>query len=284
MAGFTKKAIQVELSLVDSKFSNGSGDKTVDGLATSVSISKAGLPALNQCVVEIFNMKQEDVNTITTTSHINLKLNRNRITVKAGVAGQALSVVFKGEIVWAYGIYPSPDIGVHIEAMGGIYPALTVDRPFTFDGQISGKSMLRQFTEKMGYNFQDNGAKDRLLTDPAVNGSPLEKIQQVAKAMDLQAICDDEQIIISPWSKGLGGIIEVGKETGMIAYPQFNPSGIQVRHEYNPNFRQGGLIRVKSIVPRANGAWKIIKLEHQLQAFGAGPGWDTTIDGIYANG
>lgn len=284
MARYTKRAIKVELSLVDSKFSNGSGDKTVDGLATSVTISKCGLPALNQCAIEIYNMKQADVNTITTTSHINLKLNRNRVTVKAGDADGSLAVVFKGEIVYAFGIYPSADVGVRIEAMSGIYLALTAESPYTFDGAVSGKSLLRMFTEKAGYKFNDNGAPDVKLVDPVINGSPMEKIQQVAKHLGIQVICSDDQITASPWEKGIGSIIDVSSKTGMIAYPEFTSTGIRVRHLYNQNFVQGGLIRIKSIVPRANGVWKITKLEHNLQAFGAGPAWESTIEGIYTNG
>ena len=70
---------------------------------------------------------------------------------------------------------------------------------------------------------------------------------------------------------------------GMIGYPELNPNGIRIKHEWRPYFRQGGMIDVESIVPNASGIWKIIKMTHQLQSFGAGEAWDTTMEGMRIN-
>lgn len=273
------------MELVNTTFSNGTGSKTMEGLATSVMVSKCGFPSLNRCVVDINNMNQNDIATITTTTHMNLKLDRNIMTVKAGIADEGLSVVFKGEIILAHGSYPSPDLGVHIEAMTGSHPALTVAEPYTEKDQVSGKSLIKQFAGEIGYTVEDEvGAKDVMLTDPVLNGSPLEKIRQLGVHMDIQIIPDDMKIILAPWYVGIGDPVDVNKNTGLIGYPTINPYSIQFRAKYNPQFRQGGLVNLQSIVPRANGVWKITRLEHELQAFGAGPAWDTTIEGISTNG
>lgn len=276
-----QKVIAVDLELVETTFSNGTGKKTLEGLATSVSVSKCGFPALNRCTVEINNMRQDDIAAITMTHPFDLKLTRNAMTVKAGIAGEGMSVVFKGDIIRAHGVYPSPDLGVYVEALSGAYAALTVAEPHTVKDQVSGKSLIRKFAADIGWTVEDEaGARDMMLTDPVLNGSPFEKIQQLGRHMNIQIIPDDEKIILAPWHAGIGEPVKVSKHNGLVGYPSFSQYGIQFRAKYSPLFRQGGLVEVESIVPGAKGVWKIIKLEHELQAFGAGAAWETSLEGM----
>lgn len=282
-----QKAIEVELDVTTfgDQFSSGEGTKVITGLACRVSIQKAGLPSLCRSTVEIWGMKQDDIATITTLSHENYKLQLKKMTVKAGNAGESLEVAFKGEIFLAYGIYDSPDIGVHIEAMNGVYQSVVPKGQYSKKGQVSGKTLIQEWADEMSWKFEDNQAPDVMLTDPVFTGSPLEKAEQCARAMDLQLIAEDEKMILSPWYLGRqGATMECSKDTGMIGYPYFDPNGIRFRHEYNSKFLLGGTANVQSIVPKATGEWKIVKVEHELEAWGAGAAWDSSLWCVYPMG
>ena len=68
----------------------------------------------------------------------------------------------------------------------------------------------------------------------------------------------------------------------MLGYPVLTNEGVEVRGLYNPAFRLGGLVKVESIVPRASGVWRIIKLSHELTAFDPGGGpWESRMVTFY---
>lgn len=74
----------------------------------------------------------------------------------------------------------------------------------------------------------------------------------------------------------------LNKDTGMLGYPVLTNEGVEVRGLYNPAFRLGGLVKVESIVPRASGVWRIIKLSHELTAFDPGGGpWESRMVTFY---
>lgn len=283
----TRKNISVELVLMGASFGGeeGGNTKTVEGLACDVTIQKCGLPARNTATIKIFNMKQEDIEKITTLSPVKLEYRtRNIVTVKAWPEDKGPSVVFKGEIFLAYGIYESPDLGVHIEAQTGLIPAVTPSQPFTKPGEVKWKEIVESAVSEMdGYTFENVDVPEKILTDPVINGSPLPKIQEVARELDFQVICDDMKVTTMTWEKPLGNAVKVNATTGMVGYPSLNPNGIKLTHDWRPEFRQGGAIDVESIVPQASGIWKIVKLHHHLQSYGAGSAWDTIIDGIRIN-
>ncbi len=74
----------------------------------------------------------------------------------------------------------------------------------------------------------------------------------------------------------------LNKDTGLLGYPVLSNEGIQLKALYNPSFRLGGLVEVESIVPKASGTWRIIKLTHDLAAFDAKGGpWESQMTTYY---
>jgi hypothetical protein len=277
----TQKIVEVDLILRVNEFVGGGNTKTINGLACSVNASKHGMPTFNACSIDIYNMRQEDIDKIVVDSPYQGDMKRNLVAIRAGEAGGTLSQVFSGEILNAYAIYPSADVGVHIEALTGIFPALIVAKPFTAPGAVSALTIIEQYTREMEYELEIHPeVEDKPLTDPVYNGSPMEKVKQVAKDIGVRQICDDRKIIILPRDKPLGEIVRVSPKAGIIGYPEVSNGKIRFKHIYHPGFRQGGIAEVyESVVPRANGKWNIIKIEHNLQCFGAGDAWETEITG-----
>lgn len=282
-----EKIIEVDLTLtkVGATFGPDQGNtKHIQGLACDVTVNKVGLPSKNTATIDIFNLKQSDIEKITTTSPRKLDVRRNVVTVRAYETGEFPGEVFTGEIFLAYGTYDSADLGIHIEAITGIYPALQVSRPFTFEGEIDGIEIIKKYVGEMeGYTCRVHSSIGKMfIRDPVLNGSPIDKIEEIGRILNIQIIIDDMIVHVLPWNEALKNkAVQVSSDTGMVGYPAFNSNGIQLWHKYRPHFIQGGMIDVKTIVPKASGLWKVIKITHLLQSFGAGPNWKTYLEAIY---
>lgn len=282
----TFKVLQVELAMQGVTFA-AEGDvegntRFVDELAIGVEINKCGLPARNSANIDIYNLHPDDIDQITTTTKVNMNLDRNIVRVLAGEQNGLMSEVFLGEIYWAYESHSSPDTGLHIEAYSGIYPALKTERPTTHQGAISGIDMMKEIAESFSYVFQNpNKVEGLYINDPVLNNGPLDKLMELAEMMNLEVICDDGKIIVNEKDRGYGDVLNISPDTGLIGYPEVNPYGVTFTHEYHPAFLYGGLVNIESDIRKANGTWKITSLRHSLQVNGEGPAWDTFVEAMY---
>lgn len=118
-----------------------------------------------------------------------------------------------------------------------------------------------------------------------ITGDPITKMRAVADAVGADLIIDDDQIALVPRGKvrqAEGGIPVVSADTGMIGYPTFSGTGIQVSSYFRPDLRIGAAVRVSSIVPSASGVWKIVSLSHELSANTPNSGaWLTSFEGMW---
>jgi hypothetical protein len=286
---FKRKLISVDLTLAEpgQEFSPGKNTKHVEGLATDVTIEKAGLPVLNSCKVVINNMKQDDVVKISTTDpKRHLFARRNSIAVMAWEEGGVPGLVYKGEVDQAYGAYDAPDLSVHIEAMTGSYGAIMPLAPDTKEGSVDGLKLIEDAATEMEYPYENPcGVEPIMITDPVVNGSPVDKIRWLENALGIQVTIEDGKVTVLPWDTPRPGKpIEVNADTGMIGYPTVSIGRIKLKNVWRPEFKLATVIDVKSIVPNATGKWKIIRLSQKLQSFGAGDSWETMIEGMICNG
>ena len=119
----------------------------------------------------------------------------------------------------------------------------------------------------MGYTFRNDGVTAQL-NNAVFNGSPMEQARAAARQVGAEMFVDDDTLILCPSGGGKqGNAVKLSKKTGMIGYPVINNEGVEIKALYNPAFKLGGLIEVESIVPKASGTWRIIKLSHELHAF-----------------
>jgi hypothetical protein len=286
---FSRKFISVDLTLAEpnEEFAPGMKSKRIEGLATDVTIEKAGLPVLNSCKITINNMKQDDVVKISTTDPRKLIYpKKNAVSVMAWEEGGVPGLVYRGEVDQAYGVYDSPDLSVHIEARTGSYGVIMPLAPYTNEGAIDGLKLIESAAAEMEYSFENpNGLSPIMISDPVVNGSPVDKIRWLGNALGIQAIIEDGKVTVLLWDDPLPGKpLEVSADTGMIGYPVVSMGKIQLNHIWRPEFKLGGLIDVRSIVPNATGKWKINRISQKLQSFGAGNSWDSVIEGIICDG
>ena len=211
---------------------------------------------------------------------------KNLITIEAGEQGKTLATVFKGEITSAYADYGSvPDVEFKIEALSGGYAAQIGAKPISVKGNAKAADLIKQFAKEIGYTFKNEGVAASV-RNAVFNGSPIEKARSVADEVGAELLIDDDSMILMPYDKPRsGGAVLLTPETGLIGYPSFTSDGISFSCFFNPNLKQGGQVKIESIVPRASGYWKITKLSHKLTAYRTGGGsWYSSVDAAYIGG
>ena len=179
-----------------------------------------------------------------------------------------MSQCFAGEIDTAYADFSgAPTIKMHIEAAAGSYPSLKASPPIAVKGSQSAASLIEQFAKESGYTFRNNGVSASV-KNAVLNGSPVQKMRAVAGMVGCELLIDDNVVKIQPYDKGLdeGNAVLMSKDSGMLGYPTFTSEGIKLRCLYNPAWQRGGMVGVKTVVPGAEGTWKITKLSHSLVA------------------
>jgi hypothetical protein len=286
-SSFTIKTLRIAVVLGEGTFSGHGNTKIIEGLGTDVSISKPGPPEKNKATVKIAGLKIEDMAEMTTLAFKPLKTLKNLVTIQAGDFGASdLPVAFTGEIVSAYADFnQAPDALFAIEAQTGSYPALVPSPQETVRGQADAASLIAKYAKEIGYAFKNEGVSASV-KNAVLNGSPIEKIRAVANQIGCELLIDDSMVVIMP-SGGArsGNAVYLSKESGMLGYPTFTSDGLQIKALYNPEFKIGGLVEVKSIVPRSSGVWKVTKLDHSLVAHKPGGGaWSSTLSTVHVNG
>jgi len=280
---FALKTIQIAIVLGKGTFGEGGNTKIIEGLSCEVTVQKPGLPEKNSAEVRIWGLKYEDMAQLTMLSFRPLESQHNLISIKAGERGGALQLVFQGEITSAFADFnAAPDVFMQIEADSGSYPQQIAEPVMTVNGSTTAEQLFSKFAEAAGYTYKNEG-----VTASVVNawfpGSPIAKIEKLARDVGCELIIDDGTVITLPAGKArAGNATLLSRETGMIGYPVFNQDGISCRCIFNPDLTYGGLIKVESIVPRASGVWRITKLTHNIDAYMPdGGSWDTQIEAAY---
>ena len=283
---FTLKTIRTTITLGKGTFGGGGNSKIIEGLATDVDITKPGLPEKNSASVSIANISLADMEQMTFLAFQPLQSLKNLITIEAGEQGKTLATVFKGEITSAYADYGSvPDVEFKIEALSGGYAAQIGAKPISVKGNAKAADLIKQFAKEIGYTFKNEGVAASV-RNAVFNGSPIEKARSVADEVGAELLIDDDSMILMTYDKPRsGGAVLLTPETGLIGYPSFTSDGISFSCFFNPNLKQGGQVKIESIVPRASGYWKITKLSHRLTAYRTGGGsWYSSVDAAYIGG
>jgi hypothetical protein len=275
-----QKTIRTTIILAEGEFEDGTNTRVIEGLATTVDITKAGLPEKNTAKIKIANLAMSDMEKMTFLAFRPLQNRKNKIMVEAGNLGEELSVVFKGDITSSFPDFSNaPDIFFNIEAMTSGWSLLLNTSPTSVDGEMPVSQLMAGWAQEAGFGLINNGITASVC-NATYNGSPIEKAQQCANEVGIELLIDDENFTIQEWGNPLGDAVVVNPQSGLIGYPNFTNDGISARCFFTPKLKLGGQVKIESIVPRASGYWKLTKLTHALSAYTTGE-WRSSFDGMW---
>lgn len=279
---FIQRRLQVRLTLAKESF--GSGNTVViDNHAMRVSVEKLGPPDFAKASVEIFGMNLDDIEQLTSLSFHPFKLTRNYINIFAGDDESGLSQIFAGSITAANGdLSGCPEHKLKIDAEVGFWGRVTAQGPNVINGTQAAASFIETQATKAGMTFSNEGVSDAL-KNCVFSGSPVEQARQAAKQIGADLLIDDDEMILLPrQGNRKGNAVLLNKDSGLLGYPAITSNGIECKSIFNPAFRFAGLFVLESIVPKASGTWRVIKLTHKLSANDPSDGsWESSITGFY---
>ena len=284
MASFSQKTLRAEIQLGTGNFQGTSKNTyVIEGLAMSAKIEKVGLPDLSKCELSITGMKYEVMEQLTVLGFRKLTSAKNLLTLYGGTVGETLPVLFSGDITKAVADFKNaPDVVFQISATTGAYSVKKAAAPLSVSGSTAAADLAKAWAAEMGYSFKNSGVTTQV-QNCIFNGSPMQKLRVLSEQYHIETIIDDGEIIIQPRGevRKTGTIPYLTEDSGLAGYPAFTDKGISLVALYNPDFKFGGLIRVKSIVPRASGEWKITKLTHSVSAIEKKGEWFSEIEGTW---
>lgn len=277
---FTKKKIQLEITLQFGRFGNGTNTVVIDGLPVKVDIKKAGFPSMDEVSITILNLSRDMMESLTFLNFGLLKVNRNKIKVLAGTEND-LSLAFVGEITSAVPNFNNaPDVSLEIKAITGFSSKVEAVPPYTQKGDIPVSQICETLAKDMGMTFVNKGVT-KIAHNPVIRGSNTNKLINIAKAYDIgMTISNDIVTIYNVGDSSTRMMLSVDKDNGLLGYPSFTENGINCKIEYNPNLNLGDKFHIDSVLPKVTGDWHVVSLAHHICANMQGD-WCTDIEASY---
>ena len=137
------KTLKTTIILGEGEFEVGGNTKIIEGLATTVQVTKAGLPEKNSAEVRIQGIKLADMEQLTFLSFLPGEYRKNHILIEAGDKGGELSVVFKGDITAASADFSTaPDVTMKFNALTAGWSVLIADSPTSVQGEATAESLI----------------------------------------------------------------------------------------------------------------------------------------------
>lgn len=283
-ASFVQRLLEVHVTLRAGQFADGSNTKIVTGIPIKAHIDKTGPPDFCKATITLRGLRLDDMDKMSTLAFRPLFRSRDFVAIYAGNERDGMHVAFSGEITDAHADFNSaPDVQFKITAMTGYFGSITPAAPTAIKGAQSVSDFISMQAQKMGYEYKNEGVTAQV-SNAVFNGSPLAQARSAARQVGAELLLDDGVITLCPkgGAEETGNAVLLNKDTGLLGYPALTSEGVQLKALYNPAFRLGKLVKVESIVPKASGTWRIIRLAHELEAFNPSGGpWESSMTTFY---
>lgn len=284
---FKKKRIIVEVFLKAKKFDDGNDVIKIDGLPTSVVITKGGIPSQNEASISVDGLELDKMRALVVVGFAPLQLSRNRVKIYAGDENEETPpLIFVGD--QTEGVISVDDSGnarLSIKAFTSVFEAQNPTPPISVVGSAPASDLCKQLATEAGFSFENQDVTSSL-TNCILNGDPINKMINIARQIGANLIIDDQTVTLLPKNTPRKGSTDVvSPETGLIGYPNVTARGVSCRCLFMPYLKFGQAVKVESIIPMASGTHRIIKLTHTIDANKPdGGAWFTTFDSYFNYG
>lgn len=283
MGSFTQKSIRTTITLRQGTFAGGNNTITIEGLATGATIVKPGGDDKTTLDLWIAGLPPDVMATATTLGFMPQQSQKNLILVEVGPNGGNMVKCFEGEFTLAWADYTgTPDVKFRVSAASGIYAALLPSKPTGIKGRADVTSLFQQFATEAEYVYQNQGVSGQI-SNTTINGSPIQKIYKLARMIDCEVFIENGTVTTIPsGANKTGNAVVISAETGGRGYPSFTQDGLEWSSIFDNNIDIGGLLDVRSEVPKASGIWKVTKVTHNLEAYtSATAAWNSTFSAVF---
>ncbi len=285
MSSFTAKRLRVRLILAGSnQVFPGTNDNTLELSDLRVSAKVQAVARLaTQADIRIYGMQAKDMNALTVAWANPPIVLDHLVILEANNTGRedGWVQVFKGTITEAQPDYRAmPDVSFNILAVTGYFVKINPAAPTSYPEQVDIGVAAQDIIERMGspWVYVDGGATG-VLSNPYYYGTLWDQLAQACTAAQADFYVQGDEILITPQGqpRSSAPAVILNKDSGLIGYPMFERSGLNVSALFDPAFLCGTAVEIESAVPNASGRWYPFALYHNLESKTPRGAWFTSL-------
>lgn len=280
-----RKIIRVTIKINDKNMQfvgkNGANKLTSDSLRVQCVLAYGAGNITPTAQISIYGLSIATMSPLMRIQWNTMSAVLNTIQIEVGEEGdKALSLAYEGNITFAkIDMSNSPTTCLQIESQMCVVDSLLPQDSKTYDKGQDGAEIIKQISEEMGYKFTNNGATHIIADALTLEGSRINRIQNIAHMCNFDLYTEQRSIAICP--KGVAQEIKIptiSPSTGLIGYPSPDIRGVSFTCLYSPLVRFGGIVRIDdSLIPTCNGDWRVYGLTATLEANAPSSRWEMEV-------
>lgn len=254
-----------------------SGTLQISGLRTYVSIQAMTGELGVSAQLKVWGLSLDQMNNYSSKISAGVGIDEFTLVIEAGDVGGQLSQVVNGSIWRSYPDFQdAPDSAFNVSVAGTIYAAATPMASQSQAGAQSAVTLIQSICNLAGLTLVNNGASGTL-RNQLTYGSPIQQIMTIADAAGFSVYFEGNTVSIWPRGQSRDStVIDIGPDTGMVGYPAWWEAGLIVQNEFNQDIQVGRQVNLTSSIPKAQGSWQIIQVQHDLATMLRKGPWFTT--------
>lgn len=233
-------------------------------------------------IVEIYGMPLQAMNQVARIWLESLTpVNTDTLAVDVW-NGQDFVPLFKGTITWsAVDAGAMPEAKLVVEANDSFAAANTAASPYANAGPVNLQAAVTSVAALGGFSVDwAESAPNYIETDLRVTGSPLQQVAALLAAHpDLTWYTRLQRLVVrkanAPFT---ADPIRVAADTGMMAFPVYSTSGLQLSSVFNDRIIPGASLDVQTQFDFVNRTvWVANVISHQIEPNTPGGQWTTSV-------
>jgi hypothetical protein len=259
-----------------------SGNFSAAGLRAAASIQATEGVIGVTAQVKIWGLSMDQMNNFSsdTPSSVSSDIPDANLVIEAGDLGQPLVKVIDAPIWASYiDLSGSPD-SCFVVSCTGIEDLATPIAAQSQPGAQNAEDLIANVCAAGSLTFDNSAGAHGVLRNQTTYGSPLRQIATIANAARFRWKISGKTVSIWPQNGAVDDVVvDVGPNTDpkMVGYPTYWVNGIYVTSLFNQQVQIGRQMKVVgSSIPKANGKWQIVQVQHDLTTMMPKGPWFTT--------
>lgn len=270
---FTEKVLKFTFSGAQS------GSFSAAGLRAAASIQSYPNRAGTTAQVKIWGLTLDQMNAYSSVIPALVAAEQFNLVIEAGDLGQPLTQLLNGPILRSFiDLNGAPDSAFNVTLIDTFLAAT----PIASQSQpgLTAQTRIASICAAAGLTFDNSAGASAPQNNQTTYGSAIDQIARIATAAKFDWKISGKTLSIWPKNGTVDDVvIEVGPNTDpkMVGYPGYWEAGLVVTSLFNQEIQIGRQMKiVGSSIPKANGLWQIIQVQHDLTTMLAKGPWFTT--------
>lgn len=271
---FTQKVLKFTFSGAQS------GNFSAAGLRASANIQSYPDRAGTTAQVKIWGLTLDQMNAYSSVIPALVAAQQFNLIIEAGDLGQPLTQLLNGPILRSFiDLSGAPDSAFNVTVIDTFLAATPIAAQ-SKAGASDAADQIANICAAANLTFDNSAGASAVLNNQSTYGSAIDQIQRIATAAKFNWKLNGKTLSIWPRNGTVDDVvIDVGPNTdpAMVGYPGYWEAGLVVTSLFNQEIQIGRRMNVVgSSIPKANGQWQIIQVQHDLTTMLAKGPWFTT--------